>query len=102
MNDTPKNRLIRRADRLFDEANLPQETQVIRQEIRAFAEEYLAPIAHEINTTPEDPQNFPRELMRKMGEAGFYRIPYSKAEGGRGLTYPILAVQVLEEELAYF
>jgi len=92
----------RRANDLYVDTWLPEETQAMRQEVRAFAEKELAPIAHQLNTPPENKDNFPWELMKKMGDAGILRIPYAKEMGGRGLKYPLLASQVAEEELAYF
>ncbi len=92
----------RRANQLYVDTWLPEETLAIREEVRAFAEKELAPVAHRINTTPESKDSFPWEMLKKIGDAGIYRIPFPKEHGGRGLQYPVLASQVVEEELAYF
>ena len=68
--------------------------------MRAFAERVLRPIAHQLNTTPELAA-FPRAAAKQMGEAGLFRIPFAKEDGGDGLEYPTLATMVMLEEVAY-
>ena len=92
----------RRADNLYDDIWIPEESLDIRAEVRAFADKELAPVAHKINTTPESRESFPRQIFEKMAEASLYKIPFSKEFGGRGLKYPILATQIVEEELSYY
>ncbi len=91
----------RLADTLYDDMWLPEETIKVRQQVRKFADEVLRPIAHELNTTPEDVEKFPWELTKKMGEAGLFAIPFEKEVGGAGLEFPTLATMVMLEEIAY-
>lgn len=91
----------RRADRLFNDAWLPEETRKIRAQARAFADEVLRPVAHRLNTEPEARSNFPRAEMKAMVDAGLYRIPYSREAGGLGLAFPTLATLTVLEELGY-
>lgn len=89
------------SDRLYDDLWLPDETIRIREKVRHFAMEELSPIAHELNNTPEHVDAFPWPLVKKMGEAGLFKIPFSKENGGEGLEYPTLATMVMLEEIAY-
>ncbi len=92
----------RRADSLFRDLLLPDETRAIREEARRFAEEVVQPIAHQLNTTPERRDGFPRPVFDAMARAGLYSIPYAADVGGRGLAYPTLATLTVLEELAYY
>lgn len=92
----------RRATQLSHDAWLPEETRLIRAEVREFAETVLRPMAPRLNTQPEARETFPRELFDAMAKAGIYAIPFSKEVGGRGLVYPTLASLTVMEELAYF
>ncbi|MGH8494088.1 MAG: acyl-CoA dehydrogenase family protein [Moraxellaceae bacterium] len=92
----------RRADTLFHDTWLPEETRRIRTEVRAFAEAVIRPQAHRLNTTPESAESFPRELFQAMAKAGLYEIPFAADVGGRGLEFPTLATLTVLEELAYF
>ncbi len=65
----------RRADSLYSDIFLPEETQAIRREVRGFCDAVLAPVAHRLNTTPEAKENFPHEIMAAMAKAG---CPVSK------------------------
>ena len=58
-------------------------------------------MAWEIGHREESVENFPRELFRKMADAGLFRIPFAAEVGGRGLKYPACATAALIEELAY-
>lgn len=92
----------RRAAGLYTDVFLPEETLELRNRARSFAEVELKPLASDLNTLPESVDRFPWQLLAKMGDAGLLGIPYPKDIGGLGLEYPVLASQVLEEELAYF
>ena len=89
------------ADKIYDDIWLPDETIDVRRKVRDFADNILRPIAHELNTTPEDINGFPWQLVRQMGDAGLFRIPFEKKYGGDGLEYPTLATMVMLEEVAY-
>lgn len=92
----------RRADTLFTDRGLPQETLDVRAEVRAFADEHIRPVAHTLNTTPESAEAFPRDLFNAMASAGLYEIPFPADVGGRGLAYPTLATVTAIEEIAYY
>lgn len=92
----------RRADALFSDLLLPEETKAIRREVRAFADDVLRPVAHRLNTTPESKDSFPRAEFEAMARAGLYEIPFAKDVGGRGLEFPTLATVTVLEELAYY
>lgn len=92
----------RRADKLYHDTWLPEETRQIRAEVRAFAEAELRGVAQSLNTTPESRDSFPREIFNAMAAAGLYQIPFAADVGGRGLAYPTLATVTVLEEIAYF
>ncbi len=91
----------RYADALYDDIWIPQETRDVREQVRRFGEEYVRPVAHRLNNTPESVAAFPRELVNDMAAAGLFRIPFSDEYGGAGLKYPTLATMVMLEEIAY-
>lgn len=97
MNSAP-----RRADKLFSDLLLPAETLRVREEVRAFCEQEIAPVAQKLNTTPESRESFARREFDLMAKAGLYQIPYAADVGGRGLDYPTLATATVCEELAYW
>lgn len=92
----------RRADHLFNDLFIPEETRAIRAEARAFADEVLRPRAHALNTQAERRDGFPREVFELMAQARLYEIPFAADVGGRGLQYPTLATLAVLEELAYY
>ncbi len=55
----------------------------LRQTVRAFAANEVAPIAAEIDKS----DRFPRELWPKMGELGLHGITVEEEYGGSGLGY---------------
>ena len=97
MPDTP----FRYASELYDDMWLPEETIQVRATVRAFAEQYIRPVAHALNNTPESVAAFPRDLVKDMAEAGLFRLPFPAEYGGAGLQYPTLATMVMLEEVAY-
>ncbi|WZB62050.1 acyl-CoA dehydrogenase family protein [Achromobacter xylosoxidans] len=78
------NPIPRRADNLFNDVLLPDETRALRREIRQFADDVVGPAAHRLNTTPESRDSFPRDLFDAMARAGLYAIPFAADVGGRG------------------
>ncbi|EZP36725.1 MULTISPECIES: acyl-CoA dehydrogenase family protein [Janthinobacterium] len=90
------------ADTLFHDVLLPDETRAIRREVRQFADDVLRPQAHQLNTTPEARDGFPRALFDAMARAGLYAIPFAADVGGRGLEFPTLATVTVLEELGYY
>jgi alkylation response protein AidB-like acyl-CoA dehydrogenase len=91
----------RYADDLYDSLWIPEETRVVREQVRRFAEEHVRPVAHTLNNTPESVGAFPREMVSRMADAGLFRIPFPEEFGGAGLKYPTLATMVMLEEVAY-
>ncbi|AEJ40775.1 acyl-CoA dehydrogenase, short-chain specific [Sulfobacillus acidophilus TPY] len=69
----------------------PEET-MIREAVRDFAEGVVAPGAKERDEKSE----FSFELMRQMGELGFFGIPFSEEWGGSGGTTIAYALAVEE------
>jgi alkylation response protein AidB-like acyl-CoA dehydrogenase len=88
-------------DLLYHEMILPDEALEIRKKVRAFAEEHVAPVAHQIANQEETRENFPRDLFRGLAESDFFRIPFPESVGGLGLSYPVCATVTAVEELAY-
>ena len=66
----------------------------LRERVRAFALEHIAPIAAEIDRT----QTFPWENVRAMGEMGLLGVPIPEEYGGMGRDY--LSYILVVEELA--
>jgi hypothetical protein len=67
---------------------------MIRDTMREFARERLAPFAAEWDRT----HTFPREALRELGKLGAYGIVVPESHGGAGLDYLSLAVAL--EEIA--
>ncbi len=61
-----------------------------REEVRAFCQKEIAPIADEIDKGP-----YPRELLRRIGEKGYMGVHHDKSVGGsqRGLSYEIIVAE---------
>lgn len=66
----------------------------VREMVRAFARDEVAPVAKQL----DDTQAFPWENVRKMGELGLLGIPWSEELGGAGLD--IISFIIAIEELA--
>lgn len=86
---------------LYHDLDEAPETKDIRHEVRAFADTHIEPIAYELGHREESVANFPHETMRAMAGQGLFRIPFSAADGGRGLNFPATATAAMIEELAY-
>ena len=71
-----------------------EEIQMIRETVHGFAQEHIAPIAAEIDSTNE----FPRHLWPMMGELGLHGITVPEEDGGTGLGY--LAHTIALEEIS--
>lgn len=100
--DSPAaNPVMRYQDLLYHDLVSPEEILAIRQEVRRFADEHVAPVAHAIGHTEETVAAFPRTLFTRMAEAGLFGIPFAAEVGGRGLRHRATATAVMIEELAY-
>ena len=93
----PRRAAVRGLDHL-----IPEEIVAVRTEARAFCDRVLAPLAHELNTTPERRDGFRHDIFRAIADAGLYTVPFAADVGGRGLTHPTLATITVLEELAYY
>ena len=91
----------RKQETLYNDRFLPAETIKLRKKFRAFAEKELFPRAYEIGQKREANENFPMDLFKSMAKKGFFKVAFSKKDGGLGLKYPACASAVLAEEMAY-
>jgi len=92
----------RRADALYSDFFVPEETRRIRKEVRQFCDDVVRPVAHRLNTTPESKESFARAEFDAMARAGLYKIPYPADVGGLGLEFPTLATATVLEEIGYY
>jgi len=79
--------------------NIDPRQQAIREEVREFCQKEVIPIARELDRRPE-PQEFPYDLFRKLGKAGYLGYVQPKELGGEGRS--ALEYATLIEELAYW
>ncbi len=77
--------------------NVADSQQAVRDLAREFGKKEIAPIAKELDRKPPE---FPMDLFRKMGRAGFMAFPMKKQYGGLGK--PKIDYATLIEELAWF
>jgi len=70
------------------------EQRLLRDTVRAFAREQVAPVAEELDRS----KSFPYELVARMGELGLMGIPFPEQFGGGGAD--TLAYTMAVEELA--
>jgi isovaleryl-CoA dehydrogenase len=63
--------------------DLGESVELLRQTVRAFASERIAPRAAEIDRE----NRFPRDLWPELGELGLHGITVSVEDGGSGLGY---------------
>ena len=63
--------------------DLGESIDLLRQTIRSFAEERIAPRAHDIDRE----NRFPRDLWPEFGELGLHGITVAIEDGGSGLGY---------------
>jgi alkylation response protein AidB-like acyl-CoA dehydrogenase len=72
---------------------LSDEQRLLRDTVRDFARQEVAPVAEELDRT----KTFPYELVAKMGELGLMGIPFPEEYGGGGAD--TLAYALAVEEL---
>ncbi|BFL71897.1 acyl-CoA dehydrogenase family protein [Anaerococcus nagyae] len=72
--------------------NLPKDIEEFRQYVRDFAEKKVKPIAFQLDQTKE----FPKEIVKGMGELGLFGIPFPEKWGGAGLSQKHYAIAVEE------
>lgn len=72
--------------------DLTKEQEMIRKEVRKFAESEIAPVASEL----DEKEQFSVELTQKMGEIGLFGMFVSEEYGGQGLDYISYIIAVEE------
>lgn len=72
--------------------DLNKEQQMIRKEVRKFAQKEIAPIAGELDET----ETFSSELTQKMGEIGLFGMFVSDKYEGQGMDYISYIIAVEE------
>jgi butyryl-CoA dehydrogenase len=77
--------------------NMSPSQQAVREMAKEFGNKYIAPLAVEMDRKPPE---FPRDLFKKMADAGFLAFPMSKAYGGLGKSK--IEYATLIEEMAWF
>lgn len=70
------------------------EHEAVRDMVRRFAQEQMAPLV----TEAEENEVFPRELFRKWGELGLLGVRYPQADGGSGMDK--VADCIIREEMS--
>jgi glutaryl-CoA dehydrogenase (non-decarboxylating) len=73
---------------------LDEELQAIRKTARDFSEKEIAPFADKWETE----HYFPREIIKKMADLGFYGTLIPEKYGGNGMGF--LAATIITEEIA--
>lgn len=73
---------------------LPPEIEAVRDMVSRFMQNEVVPVMEEY----EKRQEFPRELIRKAGEAGLYGAVFPESVGGSNMGY--MASAVIIEEMA--
>lgn len=71
------------------------EHEEIRQSVRKFTEEKIVPIAAEIHNENKE---IPPEIIREMGELGYFGMVFPEEYGGVGMDYVSMAI--VTEELS--
>ena len=92
----------RRTDRVNSDCLLPQDVLDIRAKARAFADEVLRPLAHEVNCAEERRDGFRHDIFQAIAKAGLFAVPFKKDVGGLGLEHPLACTMAVVEELAYY
>jgi len=72
--------------------DLNKQQEMIRKEVRKFAEREIAPVASELDET----ETFSSELTKKMGDIGLFGMFVSEAYGGQQLDYISYIIAVEE------
>src|SRR5690349_24869122 len=73
---------------------LSEEQQALRDSVREFAREQVAPVIAE----HYEHKTFPYDLIRQMGKMGLFGLPFAEEHGGMGGDYFALCLAL--EELA--
>jgi len=73
--------------------DLPEDHRLLRETVREFAEQEVAPVAEELDRT----HSFPYDIVRRLGELDLMGIPFPEEYGGAGGDS--LAYALVVEEL---
>src|SRR6478735_770092 len=76
----------------FMQFGLSASERALQESARAFAREFIAPRAAEVDRSGE----YPRDIVTALAKAGFCGMTIPEAYGGKGLSY-LDAVLVIEE-----
>ena len=76
--------------------NLGEDIDALRETVRRFAAEEIAPRAAEIDSSNE----FPMDLWEKMGAVGLHGITVPQEDGGAGMGFLAHSVAIEEISLA--
>jgi butyryl-CoA dehydrogenase len=71
---------------------LTEEQELLRKSVREFAEQYLEPIAGEL----DEASRYPAEIVAKLAEMDWMGIPYPQEYGGAGADYLSYVITVEE------
>ena len=63
--------------------DLPEETIMMRQSVREFAEKEIKPVAQEL----DEKEQFSPTLTKKMGDLGLFGVYLPEKYGGSGMSY---------------
>ncbi|PWA07060.1 acyl-CoA dehydrogenase [Pueribacillus theae] len=82
------------------ELTFTKEQKMMKKMVRGFAAKEIAPIVEEMDQTDE----FPREVVKKMGALGLMGIPIPEEYGGSGMDFTsyIIAIHELSKVSATF
>ncbi len=76
---------------------LTSEEVKLKEEVREFVLNEIEPVAHEIDKREE----FPKDLFKKIIDAGYFAVPFPKEYGGMGYKRPVLCSVLVLEQFAY-
>jgi short/branched chain acyl-CoA dehydrogenase len=74
------------------ELDLTREHELVRETVREFAEQRVAPVAEELDRE----ERFPYEIVRELGELGLMGMPVPEDYGGAGTDMVSYAIAVEE------
>ncbi|HMK36916.1 MAG TPA: acyl-CoA dehydrogenase family protein [Desulfomonilaceae bacterium] len=73
-----------------------EEQREFRKHIARYVDERVVPVAESL----DDTEQFPRDIVRELGELGYLGIKYPEEYGGSGLKHPHVFHCIFCEELA--
>ena len=71
---------------------LTEQHHQVREMVRRFAEDVVAPRARELDET----ETFPHDAVKQMAELGLLGLPYPEESGGAGMDTLSYAIAVEE------